>query len=121
MADDHPDRVEGVDFTDIGPVLDGISYPISAEDVVAEHGDRVIERTNAEPISVRELFDPLGEDAYASQEELRQTILTLMPKESVGRQRYSDRGLTTDVPGADRRQDRPLPGHERGDHGDERE
>lgn len=120
MADDEPDRVEGVDFTDIGPVLDRISYPITAEDVVADHGDRVVERTNAEPITVRELFDPLGEDAYASPEELRQTIMTLMPKESVGRQRYSDRGLSTDVPGADRRQDRPLPGHGRGGDGDDR-
>ena len=115
MADEAPgrdeesDRSEGVDFTDIGPALEEISYPITSEELVAEYGDRVIGRTNADPISIRELFEPMGEDTSASVGELRQSITTLMPKEFVGRQHYSDRGLTIDEEAA--RKDRDLPGH----------
>lgn len=113
MADEETDRIEGVDFTDIGPILEEIPYPVTSEEFVAEHGDRVVGRTNAEPISIRELFEPMGDDTSTSADELRQSIMALMPKESVGRQRYSDRGLTIDDDDGGVREDRPLPGHDR--------
>lgn len=119
MADDEAertgggtDRIEGVDFTDVGPLLEEIPYPITTEELVAEYGDYAIRRTNAGPITIRELFEPMGEDTSASADELRQSILTLMPKDSVGRQRYSDRGLTIDDEEGATRKDRPLPGHD---------
>lgn len=115
MAENETDRSEGVDFTDVGPVLDEIRYPITTAELVAEYGDHSIERTNAGPITIRELFEPMGEDTSASADELRQSILTLMPKESVGRQRYSDRGLTIDDDDGAHRKDRRLPGHDRGE------
>lgn len=92
MPEDDPDRVEGVDFTNLNPVFEEISYPITADEFVAQHGDRRIERTSAEPITLRELFDPMGDDTFESTDEIRQMILTLMPSESVGRENYSDRG-----------------------------
>lgn len=92
MSEDGTDREEGVNFTDINPVLEGIEYPITMEEFVAQHGDHSIERTNADPITVRELFEGTGEDTFESAEEVRQSLLNLMPAESVGRQRYSDRG-----------------------------
>lgn len=112
MANDGTDRVEGVDFTEILPLLEAIQYPITAEDFVAQYGDRTIDRTNADPITVGELFEPLGPDTFAEAEEVRQSILTLMPKDSVGLQRYSDRGLTIDVPDYEGRLDRPVPGRD---------
>jgi hypothetical protein len=114
MEDTEADRVEGVDFTDVGPLLEEIPYPITTEELVAEYGDRSIQRTNAGPITIRELFEPMGEDTSNSVDELRQSILTLMPKDSVGRQRYSDRGLTIDEEEEAVRKDRPLPGHDTG-------
>ena len=113
-GDGEPDRIEGVDFTDIGPILAEIAYPITTEELVAEYGDRVIGRTNADPISIRELFEPMGEDTSTSADGLRQSIMTLMPKDSVGRQRYSDRGLAIDEEDEERRKDRDLPGHGHG-------
>lgn len=95
MPEDATDRDEGVDFTDINPVLEGIHYPTTVEEFTAEHGEHTIERTNADAITVRELFDGTGEDTFGSAEEVRQSILNLMPRESVGRQRYSDRGGST--------------------------
>jgi hypothetical protein len=92
MSEDDTDREQGVDFTDIDPVLEDISYPITADELVDEYGDQTIERTNAEPITIRELFAPMGEDTFESPEEIQQGILNLMPEDSVGREGYSDRG-----------------------------
>lgn len=101
MAENGTDREEGVDFTDLDPVLEDISYPITMDEFVAEHGDHSIERTNAEPITVEELFEGMGDDTYESPEEVRQSILTFMPRDSVGRQRYSDRGDPGETPEID--------------------
>ncbi|MFB6166128.1 MAG: hypothetical protein ABEJ31_13285 [Haloarculaceae archaeon] len=92
MADTDADREEGVNFTDLDPVLEDLSYPISTAEFVAQHGGHTIERTNADPITVEDVFEGTGEDTYEDPEELRQAILTFMPADSVGRDHYSDRG-----------------------------
>jgi hypothetical protein len=92
MGNDDTDREQGVDFTDIDPVLEDISYPITADDLVDQYGDQEVERTNADPISLRELFDHMGDDTFESKEELRQMMMSQMPRDSVGRANYSDRG-----------------------------
>ena len=92
MSADEADRDEGVDFGDINPALERLSYPLSVAAFVDECGDRSIERTNADPITVGELFDGTGEDTFESPEEVRQSLLNLMPADSVGRKGYSDRG-----------------------------
>jgi len=91
MSGRETDREEGVDFTDIDPILTGLTYPTTKDEFVSEYGDQSIERTNAGPISVREVFDGTGEDTFESPTEIRQSVLNLMPRETVGRQRYSDR------------------------------
>ena len=98
MGDDT-DREEGVDFTDINPVLEEISYPITTAELIEQYGDREFGRTNADPITVEELFGPMGEDTFDSAEELRQMALNQMPRDSVGRARYSDRGVSDDTSG----------------------
>lgn len=90
--DKAPDSEEGIDFTDIEPVLDDLSYPITKEEFVEEHGDHTIERTSADPITVREVFEGTGEDTFEDEDEIRQAVLNMMPRGAVGRDRYSDRG-----------------------------
>src|SRR6056297_508425 len=92
MSGERTDREEGGDFTDIDPILSSLSYPITKTEFVTEHGSKSIERTNADPIQIRDLFDGTGADSFESKAEVRQSILNLMPRDSVGRQRYSDRG-----------------------------
>ena len=92
MAEDQHDREQGVDFTSIDPVIEDLSYPVTTGELVDQHGDHAIERTNAEPITISELFDSMGEDTFESAEEVRQSILNVMPEDSVGREGYSDRG-----------------------------
>lgn len=95
MAENETDREQGVDFAAIDELLEEISYPITANELVARHGDERIERTNADPISIRELFSQMGEETFESGEEVRQGVLNVMPQDSVGREGYSDRGGST--------------------------
>ncbi|WP_123535499.1 DUF5789 family protein [Halosimplex salinum] len=98
MTDDGGhDRFEGVDFTEMNPVLEELSYPVSTDEFVADHGDRELPRTNADPISVGELFSYMGDATFESEGELRQTLLGQMPRGTGGRTNYSDRGGSTPV------------------------
>jgi len=45
---DAPDHLEGVEFTDINPVLDDISYPITGEELLEQYGNHEIGRTTAD-------------------------------------------------------------------------
>ncbi|PSP91118.1 hypothetical protein BRC78_04640 [Halobacteriales archaeon QH_8_68_33] len=92
VEDDQPEHVQGVDFTEINPLLEKIDYPVTTEELIDQYGDRELERTNADPISLAELFSYAGDASYESEEELRQMILGQMPKDSEGRAGYSDRG-----------------------------
>lgn len=95
MAEDDPDHVMGVDFTDLNPVLEEVSYPVTTDELREQHGDTELGRTNAEPITMRELFDYMGDETFKSPDEIRQQILSQMPRNSEGRTNYSDRGGST--------------------------
>jgi len=88
----EPDHVEGVYFTRINPVLGDVSYPITADELIDRYGDRELERTNADPISVTALFEPMGNATFDSPDAVRQMLLSQMPRDSEGRTNYSDRG-----------------------------
>lgn len=92
MGENQADRVEGVDFSNVNPILDQISFPITADELIERYGDRELQRTNADPISLRELFDYMGDDSFESEDQLRQMIIGQMPRDSAGRTNYSDRG-----------------------------
>lgn len=95
MVPDDDRRAEGVDFEALAPVLEEVSYPIGSEELVERYGDRELGRTNADPITLRELFDGMGENTFESAEGVRTMCLSMMPRESVGPSNYSDRGGAT--------------------------
>lgn len=91
-AEDTGERVEGVDFSNVSPLLEDIEYPITVDELVSEYGDRTLERTAADPISIRELLGEMGDDSFESPMEVRQTMLTMMPQDSEGSPGHSSRG-----------------------------
>lgn len=97
MATGDTYREEGVDFAEFNRVLEGLSFPVTNRELVEQYGDRQFERTNVGPITVAELFGPMGDDTFESVEEVREMVLSQMPGESVGRRRYSDRGVSNDT------------------------
>jgi len=86
------EAMEGVELGTIDDVLNQIKYPITADEVVDRWGDRKVDRTNAEPISLRELFEPMSETEFTSEKDLQEMLLGQMPRDSEGRTNYSDRG-----------------------------
>jgi len=87
------DRTEGIDFSDVDPVLEDLSYPVTVDELVSEHGDATLERTNADPISIRDLLGEMnGDTSLESTEGVKETMLTMMPRDSVGEPGQSDRG-----------------------------
>ena len=110
MGKDTTHREEGVDFTALNPVLEELEYPRTKAELLDAIGSQTVERTNADPIGIDELFAGTGEDTFETPDDVRQSILNLMPKESVGRQRYSDRGGSgpKEVPGEGGRADESI-------------
>jgi hypothetical protein len=92
MSESDENHEQGVEFGSIESVFDEVSYPVAASRLVSEYGDREIGRTSADPIAIGDLFADVGDQSFDSDEELRQGMLNMMPADSVGRQRYSDRG-----------------------------
>lgn len=92
MADEEPDRNQGVNLADIDALLEDVAFPVTAGELVDRHGERTIERTNADPISLRELLEPVADETFGTPDDVSQMLMSLMPTESVGRERYSDRG-----------------------------
>lgn len=84
--------MQGVELGSIDDVLNEIEYPITADEVVERWGDREIERTNAAPIAIEELFGSMGETSFDTEQDLQEMLLSQMTRESTGREGYSDRG-----------------------------
>jgi len=91
------DRESGVAFgEELSDALDAYEYPISLEKLLAEHGDASVDLVDgAEPL--REILGPLGEETYESKDGVRQSVLTMVDSDAVGREEYSDRGDSTDL------------------------
>lgn len=95
MVPDDDRRSEGVDFEALAPALEEVSYPIGSAELLERYGDRELGRTNADPITLQELFDGMGENTFESAEGVRTMVKSMMPEESVGPSNYSDRGGET--------------------------
>lgn len=120
MVPDDTQRGEGVDVAALESALESVSYPITADELVERHGDVELDRTNAEPITLAELFDFMGEDTFESTEGVRQMVMSQMPRDSVGRSNYSDRGGAgpTETEAAQDAQDATSADHQDGESTD---
>lgn len=89
---EETDRMEGVKVSDMDSINEELSFPVTADEIVEEYGDHELDRTNADPISLRELFEPMGNTEFHSADDLETMIVGQMPQNSEGRTNYSDRG-----------------------------
>lgn len=98
-----PDREAGVDFGDLGAVLDGHDFPTTGRELIDAYGDHRIEhQRGAERFG--DLFAPLAAETYDSQGEVHQAVLNVIGEEAVGREGYSDRDpIGRDEPAAEDR------------------
>ncbi len=83
-----------MEFGDLADELAAADYPLTLEELLSEHGDETLVLGD-ETTTLREVLEPLGEDEYASAEEVREAVIGMVGDEAVGRKRYSDRGGET--------------------------
>lgn len=95
--DGEDDRESGVTFSDeLSDALDAYEYPISLEELLADHGDATVDLVDgSEPLN--EILGPLGAETYDSKDGVRQSVYTMVDSDAVGREGYSDRGDSTDL------------------------
>ena len=85
------DREQGIDFGEADDAIDAASYPLTLDELLADHGDAELTMGD-ETTTLREVLGPLGGEEYESAEEVRQAVFNMVDREAVGRQRYTDRG-----------------------------
>ncbi|ELY90319.1 hypothetical protein C483_12443 [Natrialba hulunbeirensis JCM 10989] len=106
MTDDS--RELGVELGDLGDELESVSYPISQDELLEEHGDTELEM-GEKTATLEEIIGPLNEDEYRDYGEVEQAIMNMVGDEAIGRKNYSDR--TPPAAGEDR-QDEGAPDQE---------
>ena len=95
MTDDSENRREqGVEFGPLGEELEAKSYPVTAEELLEEHGDSTIELEDGS-MTLSEVLQIENERTFEDSEAVRQAIIAMVDSEAVGRDEYSDRGGTT--------------------------
>lgn len=97
MKDDE--REMGVDFGDLETELERHDYPADTEELVDEYGDETLTFSDGEA-TFRELVEPMGNQEFDDEQDVRQALLTMVGDEAIGRKNYSDR--TPPAPGEDR-------------------
>lgn len=85
------DRTLGIEFGDLEEDLENEDYPISADELLERYGDREIGMSDGSE-SFREVLVTGGDEEFESADEVKQTVLSRVGGEAVGRQGYSDRG-----------------------------
>ncbi|MFP8952972.1 hypothetical protein ACLI4Z_08375 [Natrialbaceae archaeon A-arb3/5] len=100
MTDDS--RELGVELGSVRESLETVSYPISQDELLDEHGDEEIELGD-ETVTLAEVLEPMNEDEYEGEDEIEQAIMNMVGDEAIGRKNYSDR--TPPAPGEDRQEE----------------
>jgi len=72
------------------PELLAATYPVTAEQLVDEFGDREISLPNGSE-TVGSVLDRVSPDTYETPAEVQQAILNGLGNEAIGRRFYSDR------------------------------
>ncbi len=84
------EREQGVELGELSEKLDNHDYPADVDELVDEYGEYEIGYPKGSE-TFEEVLGPMN-DSFDSADEVRQSIMTMVDSDAVGRQRYSDRG-----------------------------
>lgn len=98
MTTDENDesREQGVEFGSLAEELEDEEYPIDKAELLERYGDRELVLED-DTVTLREVLEPLGQDEFESADDVRQSVLTMVSDEAIGRKDYSDRGDEVDI------------------------
>lgn len=86
------EREQGVELGELSEKLNEHDYPADVDELVEEYGDYEIGYPKGSE-TFEQVLGPMN-DTFDSADEVRQSIMTMVDSDAVGRQRYSDRGGT---------------------------
>lgn len=85
---DH--RELGVEFGELRDELDGVSYPITNEELIESYGDTKLYLPNGTE-TLREILGALDRESYLDTVDVSQAVFTMIGEGAIGRKFYSDR------------------------------
>ncbi|WP_458188910.1 DUF5789 family protein [Haladaptatus sp. NG-WS-4] len=75
-------------------LLDAHQYPADTEQLIAAHGDYVIDLPNGTE-AFADVFERIENETYESAQQAREAMYCALSHKAVGRRHYSDRDPTT--------------------------
>lgn len=96
MTDDSGDsREQGIEFGPLAEELEEEQYPLTHDDLLDRHGDRVLELVDGSA-TLREVLAPgdegENEREYEDEESVRNAVFSMVGDGAIGREDYTDRG-----------------------------
>jgi hypothetical protein len=97
MSDQNDTRQQGVEFGNFGETMESLDYPIDHAELIDHHGDAELGLPSGES-SLSTVLEPLQDEdqTYHDADELETMILNMVGDDAVGREGYSDRGVSTE-------------------------
>lgn len=83
-------RELGVEFGELRNELDGVSYPITNEELIESYGDTKLDLPNGTE-TLSEVLGSLERESYLDTADVSQAIFTMIGEGAIGRKFYSDR------------------------------
>ncbi|MFC5971779.1 DUF2795 domain-containing protein [Halomarina salina] len=80
-------------FTEATEEFDAHNYPATAQEIIDEHGDMVLDLPNGSE-TVEEALEPLGTTTFEDAESARLALYSTVSSKAIGRKFYSDRDPT---------------------------
>lgn len=97
MADQNDTRQQGVEFGAFEDTMESLDYPVDHATLIERYGDAELELPNGTS-TLEEALEPLQDEdqTYHDEDELETMILNMVGSDAVGREGYSDRGVSNE-------------------------
>ena len=80
-------------FNGTGDMIDALEFPITTDEIIADHGDHELELQRGTE-QVGEILERLGTEEFDSPEDVRLSVRSAVGHKAIGRRFYSDRDPT---------------------------
>jgi hypothetical protein len=80
-------------FNGTGEMIDALEFPITTDEIIAEHGDHELELQRGTE-QVGEVLDRLATEQFDTPEDVRLSVRSAVGHKAIGRRFYSDRDPT---------------------------
>jgi len=80
-------------FNGTGEMIDALEFPITTDEIIANHGDHELELQRGTE-QVGEILERLGTEEFEGPEDVRLSVRSAVGHKAIGRRFYSDRDPT---------------------------